>query len=121
MFEHIKHFFSSLSASHSQDEYVFDPVQKFTCESVANRAFDLDVSKHLDNFISTLDYCPSQNLREYWEDILMAVVEDGYFQTPKPTEPHAWFIHERLIELEKAGYLEYVGFRSYTIGPKMWQ
>ena len=121
MFDHIKQFLSSFSVLHQQDEYVFHTVTKFTGESVTNKAFDLDVSKHLEDFIRTLDYSPSQNLRSYWEDILTTVVKEGYFQMPKPTESHAWFIHERLIELEEAGYLDYIGYGSYTIGRKMWR
>src|SRR5699024_5784526 len=94
MFDHIKQFLSSFSVLHQPDEYVSHTVTKFTCESVTNKAFDLDVSKHLEYFIRTLDYTPSQNLRSYWEDILTTVVKEGYFQMPKPTESHAWFIHE---------------------------
>ncbi|SHG53966.1 hypothetical protein SAMN05443144_1337 [Fodinibius roseus] len=121
MFNQIKQFLSSFSTSHKQDEYIFDPVAKFTADEVENKQFDFDVSSHLENFIATLNYCPSKNLREYWREILTTVVEDGYYQMPKPTQPHAWFIHERLIELEKAGYLDYIGFGSYTIGRKMWR
>jgi hypothetical protein len=120
MFSKIKQFFFDLSGSPEKSNYVFDPVAKFTTDEVASKQFDFDVSKHLKNFIATLDYSPSKNLREYWSEILRTAIEDGYYQMPNPTEPHAWFIQERLIELEKAGYLDYIGFGSYTIGPKMW-
>src|SRR5699024_11414128 len=78
MFDHIKQFLSSFSVSHQQDEYIFEPIAEFTGESVANKAFDLDISKHLEDFIRNLDYSPSQNLRSYWEDIITTVVKEGY-------------------------------------------
>lgn len=122
MFDQIRRFFSVSNNPEQRDGYnSIDSNPKLTGNYIANKGFDLNITKHLQNFIDTLDYSPSRNLRTYWANILMTIIEDGYFKAPKPEDGNSWFIQERLQELEKAGYIDYIGFDSYSLGPKMWQ